>query len=231
MEQFILIDQARPLDYSTLVRILNVDSGIDSDSLYRTILFHTQDPGRALRQQLLHTIQHNSSLRVQWPIQFESWTLYQAVVQAAVEQQGAGGVAQVMVTDSELDWLGFTGHDMFDLDRINCYNHRQLIDFNNSMVNSQVSMVRAICSHKLFVQHLLLKDPDYRYRYFLERRNSRAELSQAYFFYIDSVKNIQQAQSVAQQQIEQEIGCHFISAAELYFELLSFSRLTGTVYG
>ena len=85
-------------------------------------------------------------------------------------------------------------------------------------------------NHRIFKQHALMRDNNYRFSYFKSRRDNKAELAEAYHFYMNSIHEACLLNQVTRDIVELDIGCHFLSCPDLFFELLEFSILKGEIY-
>lgn len=106
----------------------------------------------------------------------------------------------------------------------------ELIAFNNELINFQIDVVKFITQHKIFRQHSLLRDAMYKYNYFKKCRKDPDALADAYHYYIEAIHDGCMLTAISRDLLEMEIGCHFLHHPDLFFQLLDFSILQGSVY-
>ena len=177
-------------------------------------------------------IERNSSLRIKFGWSFESAAQYTQIMEECMEEIGTrySAIFGRMMSDDRCSWLGFSPFNIFDKAIYEDFRTDQLIAFNNELIEFQTTVVRFISEHKIFRQHSLLRNPDYRFDYYKIIRNNVDELSDAFQYYIDSVKDIVGLESIPRQHIEEHIGCHYLYHPDIFFELLEFYKLKGVIY-
>lgn len=191
---------------------------------------HDIDPGSSA--ELRKIIEKNASLRVDFGWSFESQCQLEIVMCQCLGElapQFSVGMPQI-VSDTRCSWIGFLSYNIFERTIFDQLSVSELILFNNEMIHFQGEVIRFVTSHKLFKQHAILRHDDYRYDYFKARRKDPDSLADAYYFYIDAVRDVCGLDAVPLHILEQDIGCHFLKDPELFYELLNFSTLKGTVH-
>jgi len=135
-----------------------------------------------------------------------------------------------MVSDSRCDWLGFLPFDCFEKELLSEYSIYSLIEFNNELVKFQTDVIKFISTHKSFLQHSLIRNDEYRFKYYKVRRKDPVALSEAFQYYIESVKDTTGINSIPRSFVEEFIGCHFLHHPDTFFELVEFFMLKGNIY-
>ena len=125
--------------------------------------------------------------------------------------------------------LLFMPFNSFEIDEISRMSSYSLTLFNNELADFQNEVVQFIFNHKIFRQHAIMRNNAYRFEYFKKYRKDKDMLIESYQLYIDSFKDIL-LMPVDRNILEEQIGCHFLSQPDTFFELLSMSILKGDVY-
>ena len=134
-----------------------------------------------------------------------------------------------MISDTRCSWLGFVQFNIFEKIEYEDLDKMEQIDFNNQLIEYQIEVVKFVTQHKIFLQHSLLRDDSYRFKYFKIKRKDRDLLYDAYHYYIDAIKEVGMISKIPRQLVEEQIGCHYLHHPDLFFELLEFSILKGNI--
>lgn len=186
-----------------------------------------QGDAHALRK----IIDKNASLRIDFGWSFESAYHYNTIMKEAVETITPKyniGVSH-MVSDMRCSWLGFIPYNVFERTVYEDLNVYGLIQFNNELVAFQNEIVEFISTHKIFLQHSILRNDRYRFAFFKEVRKDPEKLASAFHDYMEAVKEVSLINSLPRFILEEQIGCHFLHQPDLFFELLEFSILKGDI--
>ena len=203
------------------------------DQLQRRRLFHRDGREKGNPVELKKIIERNSSLRVNFGWAFESSYHYQIIMNGVAEEVTPlfNEHAGLMTTDGTCSWLGFVPHNVYDREVYEDLSVYSLILFNNDIIDFQTKVVEYVCNHKIFKQHAITRDDQYRFSSFKELRRDRDALEDAYHYYMDAVHEISLINAISRDMLEEQIGCHFLYHPDLFFELLEFSILKGEIYG
>lgn len=177
-------------------------------------------------------IENNSSLRVYFGWSFESATFYKQVMYDCLREilPRLSILVGELITDLRCSWLGFSPYNVFEKNVYENLDKTELILFNENLIKYQTDVIKFISNHRIFRQHALLRDNTYRFSYIKEKRNNPALLSSVFEEYMCSVNDICGLNKISRDLIEDQIGCHFLNYPDLFFELLEFSILRGTIY-
>ncbi len=181
------------------------------------------------RNEILQLLEWNSSLGVwfQWSFRQDEFSKILSECEASVKPEFTGNIASVY-SDNSCSWIGFLQFDTFDRLYYQDLCIEDLIDFNNRLIRYQTAVVEFITSHPLYKQYGIVYNDTYRYRHFKQLRKDPVALSGAFQYYIDSLLQIGFAK-VSVDTIDVDIGCHYLYHPDVYFELLDFNKLKGTV--
>lgn len=207
------------------------------EQLRRRQLHHRQGEDKGKPLELKKIIERNASLRVEFGWSFESSTHFESIMSDCVDivfpkfnvtdKKPFG----YLTTDLRCSWLGFVPFNIFEQEIFDDMTIPELIDFNNELINFQVDVVKFLTQHKVFRQHAILRDAMIKFNYFKEVRQDPDALADAYQYYMEAIRDACLLETVPRDLIEMEIGCHFLHNPDLFFQLLNFSILQGTVYG
>ena len=135
-----------------------------------------------------------------------------------------------MMTDGRCDWLGFIPFNTFEKAAYEDMSLYSLLLFNNELIEFQTDVVKFILQHEAFLQHSLMRNDDYRFNYFKARRKDPVALGDAFNYYLECVKGTSGIDKLPRRLIEEYIGCHYLYHPDLFFELVDFYKLKGSVY-
>jgi hypothetical protein len=200
-----------------------------SDQLGRRKLVHRQsaDLGNPLKLQKI--IENNSSLRVDFGWSFESGTQLETIMEECIEHVAPKyniGVSN-MVTDLRCSWIGFMPLNIFEKTVYEDLSIYGLILFNNEVISFQEEVLTYISNHKVYKQHQLTRNDRYRFNYLKSIRQDENALADAYWLYITAIKETIQIPQIPRDIIEEDLGCHFLYHPELFFELITITKLKG----
>lgn len=201
--------------------------------LHRRRLFPRSGRDKGDPVALKKIIEENASLRVNFGWAFESTHHYQQVMDDCVcnviplFNENAG----LMTADGTCSWIGFVPHNSYDREVYKNMSVYSLILFNNDIIEFQTKVIEYISNHKIFRQHAMMRDDQYRFAYFKDLRKNKEALAEAYHYYMAAVHEVCLIDSLPRDLIEEQIGCHFNYQPDLFFELLEFSILKGEIYG
>jgi hypothetical protein len=202
------------------------------DQLQRRYLYNRSGPDKGNPEKLKKIIERNSSLRIDFGWSFESSTHYEQIMKECIEEvipKFNVGVSR-MVSDLRCSWLGFIPLNTFEKIVYEDLSLYGLIIFNNDLVNFQTEVIKFITEHQSYRQHALLRNERYRFQYFKDIRKDPDALEAAYQHYMNAVTDVCMISSLPRDIVELEIGCHFLYHPDLFFELLEFSILKGTIH-
>lgn len=202
------------------------------DQLRRRYLYVRRGSDLGSPRELIKIIEQNSSLRISFGWSFESAEAYKLMMNECLEKLILNySVSSVhMTSDSRCNWLGFLPYDCFEKELLSEFSIYSLIEFNNELVRFQTDVVKFISTHKSFLQHSIIRNNEYRFKYYKDRRKDPVALSEAFQFYIESVKDTTGINSVPRSFVEEFIGCHFLHHPDTFFELVEFFMLKGNIY-
>jgi hypothetical protein len=136
----------------------------------------------------------------------------------------------VLVSDVRCSWVGFMPFNEFDRQIYDGLDIQGLIDFNNDLIGFQTEIIDAVSTCDLYLKHALLRDDRYRYNYFRKLRMDPAALTEGFLYYISAVKDAASMTCIPRELLEEQIGCHFLYNPSIFFELLNFSILDGSIH-
>lgn len=202
------------------------------DQLHRRKLFFRSGLDKGNISELIKIIEWNSSLRIGFGWSFESTFILERVMvecEHSIRPTFVGKVIE-MTSDTRCDWFGFVPFNIFDQSYYSDLCISDLIEFNNGLINYQTDVVKFVITHPDYRYHAILRDEHYRFNYFKNIRRDPVALSDAFQYYIDAVKATSGLNAVPRFLVEQEIGCHYLHHSDVFFELLEFHKLKGTIY-
>jgi len=202
------------------------------DNLHRRRLIVRQNRNKDDTENLKKIIERNASLRVSFGWSFESRNHYTTIMDECIEELDPFQTRYIgtMASDDRCDWLGFLPFTVFDKSVFEHLDSYGMISFNNKLIEFQIAVIKFISQHKIFRQHALLRDSDYRFDYYKAIRNDTDQLADAFCYYIDSIKETVGITTIPRQYIEEQIGHHYLRHPEVFFELLEFYKLKGNIY-
>jgi hypothetical protein len=181
---------------------------------------------------LKHVITYNASLRVDFGWSFESSHHFDTIMSECVKEviPKFNIATGLMTTDLTCCWIGFVPHNSYDTEVYKDLSQYKLILYNNELIDFQIDIITFIVNHPIFLQHAILRDERYRFDYFKRLRKNRSGLAEAYQYYMNATHEIPRWSGIPRDIIEEQIGCHFLYEPDLFFELVSFSKLKGEIY-
>lgn len=176
-------------------------------------------------------IVRNSSLRVDFGWSFESEEHFKQIMHDCIKEVAPKYKYDfgTIVSDTRCSWLGFVQFNIFERDEYEQLDKDSQVIFNNQLIAFQIELVTKITEHNIFIQHSLLRNNSYRYKFFKSKRKDRNLLSSAYQCYVTAIKESGMLIKIPKEIIETDIGCHYLNHPDLFFELLEFSILKGDV--
>lgn len=227
MSNFTILDETCSTGFYQHV-LVNISKAIPSQLRRRIIT--VQDVCNSISIiEVQRIIIENSSLRIAFGWSFESSAQYEEVVNeclSGLNHSLYGGI----VSDLRADWIGFLPFNTFESEAYNHLGLNSLVLFNNNLVNFQIYLIERITKHKLFLQHSFLRNNDYRFQYFKAIRHDPVKLEDAFRFYVNAVKDTIQITEISRNELENQIGCHYLNHPDIFFELLEIFKLKGIVY-
>ena len=183
-------------------------------------------------EEFKRVIDYNSSLRVDFGWSFESSYHFDTIMNECVEEviPKFNVATGLMTTDMTCCWLGFIPHNSYDREVYKDLSRYGLILYNNELIDFQTEIITFIVNHPIFRQHAILRDDRYRFEYFKDLRKNRSALAEAYRYYMDAIHEVGLLPAISRDIMEEQIGCHFLREPDLFFELVSFSKLKGEIY-
>lgn len=218
-------------EHVSLARVQTVDEAV----LRRRRLFyrhHTETTEQL--QYIRRVLQSNSSLRIGFGWSFESTAfminLFDECYADLIPRFERQITIPRTVSDFRADWFGFETFNLFDQTALEGLDAYQMIVFNNSLIDFQIDMVRFVVQHPHYRAHQLCRDDSFRYARFKQARQNPDSLEDLTKEYLDSLKITTGMLSFPREIIEQSIGMHFLNHSSLFFELMDFYSLQGTIY-
>ena len=211
-------------DHATLNPLKSI-----SEQLGRRKLVHRQSSDLGNPFKLQKIIEKNSSLRVSFGWSFESGTMFKTIMAECIENIAPkyNIVVNNMVTDLRCSWIGFMPANIFEKAAYEDLSIYGLVLFNNEVISFQEEVLTHIANHKIYKQHSLTRDDRYRFNYLKSIREDEAALEDTYWQYITAIKDIVQIPQIPRDIIEEDLGCHFLHHPELFFKLLTITKLKG----
>ena len=202
------------------------------EQLRRRYLYSRSGESRGNPAAIKKIIEENSSLRIAFGWSFESMHVYKEMMKECVEEISPkyNILTGNMMTDGRCDWLGFIPFNTFDKAAYEDMSLYSLLLFNNELVEFQTDVVRFILQHEAFLQHSLMRNDDYRFNYFKVRRKDPIALGDAFNYYLECVKGTCGIDKLPRRLLEEYIGCHYLHHPDLFFELVDFYKLKGSLY-
>lgn len=230
MTQFEITNESCSIGFHKHIK-LDITKPIDLQ-LNRHRLVSRAGIGQGDIVKLKSIIEQNSSLRVAFGWSFESAAQYEEMMDECINivMTKYNGLTCPMASDLRSDWLGFMPFNVFEKMLYEHLDVHDLIIFNNKLIDFQIEVTKFISTHKCFLQHSLLRNATYRFNYYKLLNKNPDELSEAFHYYIDSIKDIVGITTIPRRHIEIDIGCHYLYHPEIFFELLEFYKLKGVIY-
>ena len=135
-----------------------------------------------------------------------------------------------LTSDMRCSWLGFLPANIFERTAYEDLSIYGMVILNNELVAFQEEVVEYVSTHKIYRQHAFTRDDRYRFNYLKSIRKDEIALTDAFNQYINAIKDTIQLQQIPRDIIEEDIGCHFLHHPDLFFELLSITKLKGELY-
>jgi hypothetical protein len=177
-------------------------------------------------------IEWNSSLRVAFGWGFESTESLNIIMKDCESHLSNTPRFDIcnIASDLRCDWIGFIPFNTFDKMLLQDLTIKELIEFNNELINYQIDVVTFISNHRIYQSHAIVRDSEYKYRYFKKIRKDPVALAAAFQYYIDSIMISSGLTSIARDIVEEMIGCHYLYHPDVFFESLNLNILRGTIY-
>jgi len=177
-------------------------------------------------------IEHNASLRLDFGWSFESSIHLTEVMDYCVKNVIPKYNVSIgrMVSDLRCSWLGFEPHNMYDKEVYKNFSPRELVIYNNEIIDFQIEIAKTISSHPIYIQHAFMKDDWYRFETFKVIRKDRELLEEKFHYHMNAIRQILGPVALPRDILEKDIGMHFLYHPDLFFELLEFSILKGDIY-
>lgn len=202
------------------------------DQLHRKKLIMRSGAERGDPSAIKNIIQNNSSLRLGFGWSFESERQLSDMMNECLYElcDQFNSSMPRLVSDMRGDWVGFLPYNSFEQYEIEQLSTYGMIIFNNELVNFQIDVARFILQHKSYQQHTFLRNKKYRYEYLKSIRKSPEDLDDAFHYYMSAIKDTTGLEKVPRSYVEETIGVHFLYYPELFFELIDFYTLKGSIY-
>lgn len=213
----ILIDLTKPIKHQLQRRRILIREG--------------EDKGKP--RSLKRIIVDNAALRIDFGWCFEISDFFETIMEECEDKVvpyfhvGTNN----MISDMRCNWLGFVPYNIFEKELYENLTVDGLIVFNNELIDYQIAVVEFITSHKLYIQHAMLRDDKYRFEFFKNIRKDPELLADAYVYYMEAMHDVGLLPVLPRNILEEQIGCHFLYHPDLFFELLEFSVLKGEIDG
>jgi hypothetical protein len=98
------------------------------------------------------------------------------------------------------------------------------------VIDFQTDVVKFVTQHACYRAHELCRNDQYRYRVFKQIRNQSGPLEDLTRQFLDALKYTSGMERFPRELIEQSVGVHFLQHPSLFFELMDFYSLQGTIY-
>jgi hypothetical protein len=198
----------------------------------RKLRFRTGHDYGATVSQIKSIIDQNSSLRIAFGWSFESTDSMKEMMQECIDNLSGrfASLNATIVSDLRGDWVGFAPYNAFEkeiYDKLSVYG---LIIFNNELCDFQIAVVEFITRHPTYLNHLILRDIDYRFDYFKSRRKDPIALTDAFHEVMEAFDCTLSLPYYPRRIVEEMIGCHYLHHPDTFFELLEFYKLKGKIY-
>jgi hypothetical protein len=180
MDKFTIDEDSSSIGFHEHV-VLNLYKSAE-EQLRRRYLYSRSSQAKGNSSAIKKIIEQNSSLRIAFGWSFESMHVYKEMMEECIEEVAPryNILTGNMMSDGRCDWLGFIPFNTFDKAAYEDLSLYSLILFNNELVDFQTDVVKFILHHKTFLQHSLMRNDDYRFNYFKERRKDPLALSDAF---------------------------------------------------
>lgn len=211
--------------------VINPELPIEGQ-LHRRKLHFRQGLDKGNAAELIKIIEWNSSLRVAFGWSFESARSLEEVIndcKSSIPSEFTGNLVDI-ISDNRCDWFGFIPFNVFNREYYKNFCIEDLIIFNNNLIDYHIKFVEAFSNHKNYKHHSFVRDERYRYNFFKNIRHNPVALSDAFQYYIESAIDTSGLKSIPRDIVDQMIGCHYLYHPDVFFELLEFNILKGTVY-
>lgn len=189
-------------------------------------------PDQGSTSALKSIIDKNSSLRISFGWSFESTDVMKKMMDECLLplEESYGHLCSNLVTDLRGDWFAFMPYNTFEKSIYENLDSHGLITFNNRLCDFQLDVIESIRDHRIYRQHLILKDTNYRYDIFRNVRKNPTGLVELFHNVIESLEGTLGITKYPRQIIEEMVGCHFLYYPDIFFELLEFYMLKGMIY-
>lgn len=209
---------------------------IDDSFLRRRRLFyrHAGSVDKGHVSHIKKIIDTNTSLRIGLGWSFESTSnmtlMFEDCYRELVPKFERHIVIPHVVSDFRGDWFGFVPYNLFEKSNYEDQDLYQLILYNNSLIDFQTDVVKFVLQHPTYRAHELCRNEQYRYRVFKNIRSQSDQLEDLTKQYLDALEYTTGLNKFPRELIEQDIGVHFLQHPGLFFELMDFYSLQGTIY-
>jgi len=196
----------------------------------RTLEFRA-NRGSGSPMEIIKIIERNASLRIGFGWSFESQAMIEQMMSECMVSSHLDSTSMgSLITDGRCSWIGFVPLNIFDRAMYEDLTTDELIIINNELVSFQNKVIDFISTHRLFLQHSFIRNNRYRYALMKTLRKDPIALENMFDFYITATKETSLLLQIPKDLLEEQLGCHFLHYADLFFELLAFSTLKGDLY-
>lgn len=171
------------------------------------------------------------------PMRMQGWTLdfdweYTKVgqLEAAVEQaSSAAGISHTAwLADASLGWLSPAPPARHQLDQLEL-DAALLTQYNQQWYQHMHAFLQHWVSQPVNQSHALLYIDLYRYQTGVTARHSTEGLADLFERYIQAWHTCCPDITLTRSEMEQHIGCHFLSAPQVFYRLLNFYTMSGHI--
>lgn len=231
IERFTLTRDTCTIGFQNYVK-LDLLKPIEEQLKLRELIIrkHVQTPGDV--HSIRSFVEKNSSLKIEFGFSFETDDMLEGVLnECLLEVAPKYNVAVgCIISDMRCDWFGFMPLNIFEQAAIEDLNLSELILYNNELIKFQQDVVTFVANHKLFRQHSVVRNDRYRFGYFKAFRHDEEALVDAFWFYMEAMKETSLVTAIPRDILEEHLGCHFLWHPDKFFELLEFIKLKGDLY-
>jgi hypothetical protein len=214
------------------VKIMNTVSVVNyfygtpiEQAIHRRRLFHSTLISSDFIPELLEIIRWNSALSVNFEFPYFSTGLPEKEVSKLLEVADPYNISKYVpvLYDTACTVVGFKPLNHLETEIMKSVGLENLLLFNNRLIDYQARFLKEVAASPVYIQQLLKHDRNFRFGQFKKARKSKEDIVDLFHNYISAVAPI------SQDELEMQVGCHFLSYPDLFGELLNFSKLKGHI--
>lgn len=200
------------------IPVLEIISGELNDERSRSHTF--------TKEKVVMSIQFNESLSFGFGFSVKPSNILEKIVSECLEKISNISFSGIIVSGRHCSSINFVPA------KDNNFMHlslAELIDYHKDLIKFQITFIKLLTEHSLFIQSGLFRCNEYRFRAFKDIRNNRSKLIDLYNLYINAGTDLKTFSANDKDIVESEIGCHFLGDPSLFYELINFSILQGKI--